>query len=146
MNPALSPTELPCHPTNTNELGIWGFLKNANVCTMSIPIKHYYHSTFSFLLQEIPLDNLDWISRKSNRLRLKIVTKVNWKDVLRSISTLGFSCWILGGKWHRRTWGLFFIGDSIEIVWSTRCPWSPWDSIRRSENGSRNTYREECTV
>ena len=42
---------------------------------MSVPIKHYYHSTFSFLLQEIPLDFLDRISRKSSRLRLKIVYK-----------------------------------------------------------------------
>ena len=44
------------------------------------------------LTSHFPPDILDRISRKSNRLRLKIVTKVNGKDVLWSLFTLGFSC------------------------------------------------------
>jgi len=36
--------------------------------------------------------------------------------------------------------GLFFVGDSIEILWYSRGSFSPRGSFRRGENGSWLTH------
>jgi len=60
---------------------------------MSVNIKWYSFQHLyppPTITNHFPADILDSISRKSNRLRLKIVTKVNGKDVLWGLYTLRF--------------------------------------------------------
>ena len=56
--------------------------KSPSMLVNNIRYKIYYYNPPPTITSHYPPDILDIISRKSNRLRLKIVTKVNGKDVL----------------------------------------------------------------
>ena len=54
--------------------------------------------------------------------------------------------WRISGSYLEGVMGLFFVGDSIEIIYCPRSPWSPGDSISWGEDGSITTHCHEGTV